>query len=57
VQQRQPLLSSLDQQVVEADLAELVDHHRGLLHGRVAEQVAQHGGLAAAQEAGQHRDR
>ena len=47
----------LDQEVVEPDLAELVDDHRGVGELRPAQQLVQQGGLAAAQKAGQHRDR
>ena len=46
----------LDQQMVEPDLAELVDDHRGVGELRPAQQLVQQRGLAAAQEARQHRD-
>ena len=45
------------QQVVEADLAELVDKHGRLVHVRVGEQAIEQRRLSAAEEARQHRDR
>ncbi len=64
VQHRQPLGSStmpssiaLDQQVVEADLAELVDDDGGVGERRVGDQAVEQRGLAGAEEAGQHGER
>ncbi|MPN25598.1 hypothetical protein SDC9_173010 [bioreactor metagenome] len=45
-----------DQQVVERHFAELVDDDQRVGHLRLAHQVVEHGGLAAAQEAGQQGD-
>ena len=42
--------------VVEPDLAELVDDDGGARELRLAQQMAQQRGLAAAEEAGEHRD-
>jgi hypothetical protein len=39
--------------VVERHLAELVDDDQGVRHLALAHQVVEHGGLAAAQKAGQ----
>ena len=50
------LLAGLDQIVVEPDLAELVDDHGRAREGGRLEQASQQRGLAAAEEAGQHRD-
>ena len=43
VQQHRLLVDSFHQQVIQADLAELVDDHRGLRHGRVGQQMSQQG--------------
>src|SRR5262249_27438844 len=43
--------------VVDADLAELVDDDRGLVHGRVAQQVLEERRLPAAEESGDQADR
>ena len=57
VEQHGVVVERLDQQVVEPDLAELVDQHGGARQGRVAEQVVQQRGLAGTQEAGEDGDR
>ena len=44
----------LDQEVVDAHLAELVDDHGRAGEGRVGEQAVQQRGLAGPEEAGQH---
>ena len=46
----------LDQQMVETDLAELVNDHRGVGQLRPAQQLVEEGGLAAAEETRQHGD-
>jgi hypothetical protein len=56
-QQRRLAFDPLEQEVVEPDLAQLVHDHRAVAHPRLAQQVAQDGGLAAAEEAGDHRHR
>src|SRR5262245_56415880 len=43
--------------MVEADFAEFVDDHRGFGERGVAEQAVEQGGLAGAEEAGEHRQR
>src|SRR3546814_20427043 len=43
--------------MVEPDLAELVDDHRRVGQRRLGDQMAQQGGLAAAEEAGEDRHR
>ena len=45
------------QRMVEADLAELVDDDGGVGEGGLAQQAGEHGRLAAAEEAGEDRDR
>src|SRR3546814_10991235 len=55
IQQDRILVDALDQRVVEADLAELVDDHRHPVHSRVRQQRLQQGGLPTAEEAGQDR--
>ena len=57
LQQHHAVVDRLDQQVVEPDLAELVDDHRGLGERRVAQQTVEQRGLAGAEEAGQHGQR
>ena len=42
--------------VIEADLAELVDHHRRVGHRRIAQRAIEQRGLAAAQKAGEDGD-
>ena len=51
-------MRALDQEMVDADLAELVDDDRGRGHLGLLQHVVQDGGLAAAEKAGQqgHRD-
>ena len=48
------LLGRSHQQMVQADLAELVDHHRRSGHRRILQQAAEQRGLAAAEKTGQH---
>ena len=50
------VLARFDQLVVEADLAELVDDDGGAREFRLAQQMAQHGRLAAAEEPGEDRN-
>jgi hypothetical protein len=47
----------LDQQMIQADGAEFVDDHHGVGERWLAQQVVQHRGLAAAEEAGEYRHR
>jgi hypothetical protein len=42
--------------VIEADFAELVDHHRGIGHRRIAQRAIEQRGLAAAEKAGEDGD-
>ena len=56
VEQHHVFLTADHELVVEADLAELVDDHRGVAHLRQVQQMVQHRGLAAAEKAGQQRD-
>ena len=49
------VLARLDQVVVEADLAELVDDHRGSREFGLAKQAAEQRRLAAAEEAGENQ--
>ena len=55
-EQHHVLARRFHQQMIEADLAELVDDDGRLAEIRMAQQLAQQGRLAAAEEAGQHRD-
>src|SRR5205807_1257181 len=55
LQQYDAVADRFDQQMVEADFAEFVDDHRGFGERRVAEQAVEQGGLASAEEAGEHR--
>ena len=48
---------SLDQEMIQADLAELVDHDCRVAELRPRQQVFEQGRLAAAEKAGQHRNR
>ena len=57
LQHHDGVVAGRGQGVVEPDLAELVDDHGGARHGRVAQGAVEQRGLAAAEEAGQHRDR
>src|SRR5690606_23484691 len=50
------LVAGRDEVVIEADLAELVDDDGGAREGRLTQQPAEQGGLAAAEETGQNRD-
>ena len=51
------VLARFDQLVIESDLAELVDDDGGAREFRLAQQMAKHGRLAAAEKAGEDRDR
>ena len=64
LQHRQPVVSSMtlssldfDQLMIESDLAELVDDDGGAREFRLTQQMAKYSSLAAAEEAGEHRDR
>ena len=57
VQQHDILARPLDQQMVEADLAELVDDDRGRRHAGLLQHMIEHRRLAAAEKAGQQGDR
>ena len=48
------LASAVDQHVIESHFAELVDDDRGVRERRIAQQVREQRGLAAAQVPGQH---
>ena len=56
-EQDHPLIDRLDQQVVEPDLAELVDDHHRVGERRIAEEAVQQRGLARAEEAREHGER
>ncbi len=47
----------LDQEMIEADLAELVDDDGGLGERRIAQQPVEQRGLAGTEKAGEHRER
>src|ERR1041385_15314 len=47
----------LDQQMIKADLAELIDDHGGACERRVLEQAVEQRGLAGAEKPGEHRKR
>src|SRR5262245_39042137 len=55
LQSDEALLASLDQIVIEPDLAELVDDNRRARELRGVEQACEQRGLAAAEKAGQQR--
>ena len=57
LEQHHVLVQLLHHQMVEPDLAELVDQHRRLLHPGMGEQVVEQCRLAAAEETGDERDR
>ena len=50
------VIGGFHQQVIEANFAELVDDDGHAGHGRIGQQPVEQGGLAGAEEAGQHRD-
>ena len=56
-EQDHPLVHRLDQQVVETDLAELVDDHHRVGQRRVGEEAVQQRGFARAEKAGEHGER
>ena len=56
-QQHRILEGGLDQQMIEADLAEFVDDHRGVGHAGMLEQPVQQRRLAAAEKASDERRR
>jgi hypothetical protein len=57
VEKHDVLADLAHQQVIEADLAELVDEHGGLPHGGVGEKMVEECRLAAAQEPGDDGNR
>jgi hypothetical protein len=57
LQQHHVVVDRLDQQVVEADLAEFVDDNGGAGESRIAQEAIEKGGLAGPEEAGQHGQR
>ena len=56
-QQHDIFVDLLDQQVIEADLAELVDDDRGVGERGIAQQAIEQRRLAGAEKAGQHGQR
>jgi hypothetical protein len=44
------------EQMIEADFAEFVDHHRGVRHRRIAQRAIEQRRLAAAEKAGEDGD-
>ena len=57
LQRHEAFVARLDQVVVEADLAELVDDHRGAGERWALEQPSEQRGLAAAEKPGEHAHR
>ncbi len=57
LQQHHVAADRLHEQVIEADLAELVHQHQAARHAPVAQHAVEQGGLAAAEEAGDQRHR
>ncbi len=51
------VFARFDELMVEPDLAELIDDDGGAREFRLAQQAAEQGRLAAAEEAGEHRNR
>ena len=51
------LAAAIDEHVIEADLAQLVDDDRGVGERRLAQQARQQRRLAAAEEAGEDMNR
>ena len=51
------VFARFDELMVEPDLAKLIDDDGGAREFRLAQQVAEHGRLAAAEEAGEDRNR
>src|SRR5262249_39782761 len=56
-EQDHAVLDALHQEVIEAHLAELVDHHRRVGECGILEQAVEQRGLAGAEEAGEHVQR
>ena len=56
-QQHDAFVDLLHQQVIEADLAELVDDDGGIGKRRVLQQAIEEGGFAGSEKAGQHAQR
>ena len=56
-QQHDVVVDLLDQEMIEADLAELVDDHRGVGERGIAQQAVEQRRLAGAEEAGQDGER
>jgi hypothetical protein len=57
LEQHDRFVNALDQKVIEADLAELVDQHHGALHIRRAQQMLEQRRLTAAEKPGEDVDR
>ena len=57
LEQHDVVVQLLHHEVIEPDLAELVDQHRRLLHPGMGEEVVEQRRLAAAEKAGDERDR
>ena len=57
IEHDQGFIDLLDQMVVDADVAQLVDQHRHPLGAGVAQQVVEHSRFAGAEKAGQHGHR
>ena len=57
LQQHHVVVDIFDQQMVERDLAELVDDDGGLGERRIFQQAVEQRGLAGAEKAGEHRQR
>src|SRR6185369_17578708 len=51
------VVGTLDQQVIKADLAELVDDHRGIGEHRVLDEEIEERGLAGTEKSGEDGDR
>ena len=57
IQQQHVVLAALDEEVIEADLAELVHDDRGVRERRPPQKQVQQRRLAAAEKPGEHRHR
>ncbi len=57
VEQHDILARPLDEEMVEADLAELVDDNRGRRHAGLLQHMIEHGRLPTAEKTGQQGDR
>lgn len=56
IQQNRFIIQSFDQQMIQADLAELVDQHGGIAHLGQSQQAVQQRGFASPEKAGEHGD-